>query len=105
MKAYRCRVCDQRLFFENDTCLRCSTRLGYSRSERALVPLDVLRTVLATQIIDGLVQIIGLRDGRASFAKTPPPIIPIDPELLVDSRFALLEATRRIDELNARTHS
>ena len=40
MKAYRCRVCDHRLFFENSVCLRCGTLLGYSSQQRALVPLD-----------------------------------------------------------------
>ncbi len=40
MKAFRCRVCDNSLHFENSVCVSCGTRLGFSRDERALVPLD-----------------------------------------------------------------
>lgn len=40
MKAFRCRVCDNALHFENSVCVSCGTRLGFSRDERALVPLD-----------------------------------------------------------------
>jgi hypothetical protein len=40
VKAYRCRVCDNSLHFENSRCVSCGTRLGYSRGERAIVPVD-----------------------------------------------------------------
>ncbi|WP_028643883.1 zinc-binding metallopeptidase family protein [Nocardioides sp. URHA0020] len=40
MKAYRCRVCDNTLYFENSVCVSCGTALGFSRSERAIVPVD-----------------------------------------------------------------
>ena len=40
MKAFRCRVCDASLHFENSRCVSCGSRLGYSRSERAIVPVD-----------------------------------------------------------------
>lgn len=40
VKAYRCRVCDNPLYFENSVCVRCGTNLGYSRAERAIVPVD-----------------------------------------------------------------
>ncbi|WP_375385059.1 putative zinc-binding metallopeptidase [uncultured Microbacterium sp.] len=40
MKAYRCRVCSNPLFFENSVCVLCGTALGYSRGEREIVPLD-----------------------------------------------------------------
>ena len=40
MKAYRCRVCDNPLYFENSLCVSCGTSLGYSRAERAIVPVD-----------------------------------------------------------------
>ncbi|MEP9382155.1 zinc-binding metallopeptidase family protein [Nocardioides cheoyonin] len=40
MKAFSCRVCDNRLFFENSLCLSCGTAVGYSRAERDLVPVD-----------------------------------------------------------------
>ena len=40
MRAFRCRVCDAGLFFENSVCVSCGTSLGFSRAERAIVPLD-----------------------------------------------------------------
>jgi hypothetical protein len=40
MKAYRCRVCGNPLYFENSVCVSCGTALGYSRGERAIVPVD-----------------------------------------------------------------
>ncbi|MGB4776760.1 zinc-binding metallopeptidase family protein [Microbacterium sp.] len=40
MKAYRCRVCANALYFENSVCVSCGAALGYSRAERALVPVD-----------------------------------------------------------------
>ena len=40
MKAFRCRVCDNALHFENSVCVSCGTALGFSRAERAIVPLD-----------------------------------------------------------------
>ncbi|CAN5138750.1 putative zinc-binding metallopeptidase [soil metagenome] len=40
MKAFRCRVCDNPLHFENSVCVSCGTALGFSRVERAIVPLD-----------------------------------------------------------------
>lgn len=40
MKAYRCRVCGNALYFENSVCLSCGTFLGYSREEAAIVPVD-----------------------------------------------------------------
>ncbi|MCW2795487.1 putative zinc-binding metallopeptidase [Nocardioides sp.] len=40
MKAFRCRVCDNSLYFENSLCVSCKTALGFSRAERAIVPVD-----------------------------------------------------------------
>ncbi|MEO9324087.1 putative zinc-binding metallopeptidase [Nocardioides sp. C4-1] len=40
MRAFRCRVCDNALHFENSVCVSCGTALGYSRGERAIVPVD-----------------------------------------------------------------
>ena len=40
MKAFRCRVCQNALYFENSQCVSCGTRLGYSREERAIVPVE-----------------------------------------------------------------
>ena len=40
MRAFRCRVCDNSLHFENSVCVSCGTNLGYSRAERAIVPVD-----------------------------------------------------------------
>ncbi|MFW6773020.1 zinc-binding metallopeptidase family protein [Nocardioides sp. CPCC 205120] len=40
MKAFRCRVCDNALYFENSRCVSCGTALAFSRAERAMVPVD-----------------------------------------------------------------
>lgn len=40
VRSFRCRVCDNQLFFENSACVSCGSVLGYSRAERALVPVD-----------------------------------------------------------------
>ncbi len=40
MKAYRCRVCGNALYFENSVCVSCGTALGYARREREIVPVD-----------------------------------------------------------------
>ena len=40
MRAFRCRVCDSPLFFENSVCTSCGTDLAFSRKERSIVPLD-----------------------------------------------------------------
>jgi hypothetical protein len=40
VKAFRCRVCDSPLYFENSVCVSCGTALGFSRAERAIVPVD-----------------------------------------------------------------
>lgn len=40
MKAFECRNCHNRLFFENSVCVSCGTALGYSRAEREIVPVD-----------------------------------------------------------------
>ena len=39
MKAFRCRVCDAALYFENYLCTTCGTSQGFSRDERSIVPL------------------------------------------------------------------
>ncbi len=39
MRSFRCRVCDNQLFYENSVCVSCGTALGFSRSERAIVPV------------------------------------------------------------------
>jgi hypothetical protein len=40
VKAFRCRICDNALHFENSVCVSCGTALGYARAERAIVPVD-----------------------------------------------------------------
>nr|WP_202388281.1 putative zinc-binding metallopeptidase [Nocardioides flavescens] len=42
VKAFRCRVCDNQLHFENSSCVSCGSPLGFSREERAIVPVDGL---------------------------------------------------------------
>jgi hypothetical protein len=40
VRAFRCRVCDNHLYFESSRCLSCGSGLGYARAERAVVPVD-----------------------------------------------------------------
>lgn len=40
MKSFRCRVCDNPLYFENSLCVACGTSQGYSFAERLIVPVD-----------------------------------------------------------------
>lgn len=40
MKAFSCRTCGARLYFENSLCVSCGTPLGFARAEQALVPVD-----------------------------------------------------------------
>ncbi|WP_447644359.1 zinc-binding metallopeptidase family protein [Nocardioides zeae] len=40
MRSFRCRVCENELFFGNSRCIACGTGLGFSRAERAIVPVD-----------------------------------------------------------------
>ena len=40
MKAFRCRVCQNDLYFENSRCVSCGSRLGYSREEQEIVPVE-----------------------------------------------------------------
>ena len=48
MKAFRCRVCDNALYFENSRCVSCGTRLGFSREERSIVPVTEQGQYVAT---------------------------------------------------------
>jgi hypothetical protein len=40
VRSFRCRVCDNPLHFENSVCVSCGTALGFSRAERAIVPVS-----------------------------------------------------------------
>jgi len=40
VKAFRCRVCQNDLYFENSRCVSCGSRLGYSREEQEIVPVE-----------------------------------------------------------------
>jgi hypothetical protein len=40
MRSFECRVCGNGLFFENSVCVSCGSDLGYSRAERAIVPVE-----------------------------------------------------------------
>lgn len=40
MQSFACRVCSHALHFENSRCVSCESALGYSRGERAIVPVD-----------------------------------------------------------------
>ena len=40
MKVYECKVCGNRLYFENSVCVGCGTYLGFSRADDDIVPVD-----------------------------------------------------------------
>jgi len=40
VKAFSCRVCGKALYFGNSSCVSCGTQLGFSREEKAIVPVD-----------------------------------------------------------------
>lgn len=40
MKAFTCRECGNRLYFENSACVSCGTRLAYFREDREIVPVS-----------------------------------------------------------------
>ena len=40
VKSFVCRNCGSSLYFENSICVSCHTHLGFSREERAIVPVD-----------------------------------------------------------------
>jgi hypothetical protein len=40
VKAFSCRRCGNALYFGNSECVSCGTRLGFSREEKAIVPVD-----------------------------------------------------------------
>jgi hypothetical protein len=40
VRAFRCRVCDNALHFENSVCVSCGAALAFSRAERSIVPLN-----------------------------------------------------------------
>ncbi|MCW2748283.1 MAG: hypothetical protein JWP10_1425 [Nocardioidaceae bacterium] len=44
MRSFSCRVCHASLYFENSVCVRCGAKLAYSRSEKAIVPLNPVGT-------------------------------------------------------------
>lgn len=48
MKSFRCRTCENVLFFENSLCVSCGSALGFSRAERAIVPVEDGRYVDAS---------------------------------------------------------
>ena len=40
MRVYECKVCGNRLYFENSVCVGCGTYLGFSRADDDIVPVD-----------------------------------------------------------------
>ncbi len=40
MKSFSCRRCGNALYFDNSVCVSCGSNLGFSRAERAIVPVD-----------------------------------------------------------------
>jgi hypothetical protein len=50
VRAFACEVCDQLLFFENSSCLRCGTPQGFDSRALALVPLGARTRCAAASI-------------------------------------------------------
>ncbi len=44
MKIFQCQKCGSRLFFENSTCLRCSSELGFLAGPRTLTVIEPIAT-------------------------------------------------------------
>ncbi|MEJ7636148.1 putative zinc-binding metallopeptidase [Aeromicrobium sp.] len=40
MKSFSCRICGNPLYFGNSVCFSCGSRLGFSREDKAIVPVD-----------------------------------------------------------------
>ncbi|OUZ07998.1 hypothetical protein BHE97_14980 [Aeromicrobium sp. PE09-221] len=114
MRAFTCRVCDSALYFENSVCVTCGSRLGFSRVERAIVPLSAdddiytdasgLRwTRCANLELSGCTWLTGTPDGlcfSCSLTRTRPN----DADLVGLSAFGIAEQAKRrliveLDEL------
>jgi hypothetical protein len=51
VKAFRCRVCDHPLHFENTDCVSCGSTLGFVRDEQSIVPVIAGRYVDAAGLV------------------------------------------------------
>lgn len=104
MRAFRCRVCDNQLYFENSVCVSCGTALGYSREERAIVPVDEQgRYVDAAGLVWHVCANLGLSgctwlaplEGGLCFSCTLTRTRPSDDDLVGLANFPLAEQAKR----------
>ena len=106
MRAFPCAVCGNLLFFENTTCLRCGSEVGYVEDLRTMMPLSRL----AEQHVrcdnaeiagcNWLVPAPGGRCGSCTLTRTRPR----DDDLVAAEPFRVAEAAKRrlvfqLDEL------
>jgi hypothetical protein len=49
MRTFRCDACDNTLFFENDTCLKCSRKVGFRSDELTMATVDAAQAAGLTQ--------------------------------------------------------
>lgn len=112
MKAFRCRVCDNQLYFENSVCVSCGTALAYSRTERSIVPVDengryvdpsgLVWHVCANLNLSGCTWLAPLEGGQC-FSCDLTRTRPADDDLVGLENYPLAEAAKRhlIVELEA----
>ncbi len=104
VKAYRCRVCDNPLYFENSVCVSCGTSLGFARAERAIVPVDetgryvdatgAIWWVCANLNLSGCTWLAPVR-GSACFACALTRTRPSDADAVGLEQFRLAEQAKR----------
>ena len=104
MKSFRCRACDNQLFFENSVCVSCGSALGFSREERAIVPVDEQgRYVDATGLVWHVCANLGLSgctwlaplEGGLCFSCHLTRTRPSDDDLIGLANFPLAEQAKR----------
>jgi hypothetical protein len=106
-------VCDSQLFFENSVCVSCGSALGFSRAERAIVPVDergqyvdgagLVWHVCRNLNLSGCTWLAPLEGGQCAacdLTRTRP----ADADLVGIAQFAEAEAAKRhlLVELDAR---
>lgn len=112
MQAFSCRVCGNRLYFDNTVCVSCSTALAFSRQERDIVPLGEDRTYVdadrwiwhtcVNRELFGCTWLTEI-DGGTCYACSLTRTRPSDADILGLAQFPLAEAAKRhlVIELDA----
>jgi len=93
VRSFSCPVCGHLVVFENSTCLRCGTELGYCRSKRELVALEGHARCANAQLArcNWLVEAPRLLCGSCALTRTRP----ADADTAAMAAFADAEAAKR----------